>query len=149
MKTLLTILILLASGAMVSAQYKLRYDDIVNSDLPKAIKDTIIKQLNEGWEKKKVPENGMPNAIKVTTEKPVYRGNNGQGFDVYESQLDRMGILMPDSTNQPKMPVLGYQQIQKTIPLSEGITPEMLNRKPWEPQLFVVPKKAKPLPPTY
>lgn len=148
MKPLLTFLLLIALTAKLEAQ-RFGYDAILQSNVPKNLQDTIIKQLNEGWVMKKLPKNGMPNAIKVMPANPIYRGNNGQGSDIYESQLDRMAILMPDSSNQAKMPVLGLMQKQNTVPLSEGLTPEMLYRKPWEPQLFIVPKKAKPLPPTF
>jgi hypothetical protein len=53
---------------------------------------------------KKLPYNGMPNAIQYAPLSPVYKGNNGKGFDIYGSRVDNMPVLMPDSTNRGGMP---------------------------------------------
>jgi hypothetical protein len=109
MKTLLTLL-LTGMTTIVFAQQSRVW--VTPSDmLPKgALKDSIkIKQLREEQKKqaallqllqgKTAPiNNNMPNAIRDTPP-PVYNGNNGQGFDVYRSQVDNMPILMPDSVN--------------------------------------------------
>lgn len=56
------------------------------------------------------PIDRMPNAITAKPVPPVFRGNNGRGFDVYESQLDGMPILMPDSANKAS---LNYGSVKK------------------------------------
>ncbi|HEX7691038.1 MAG TPA: hypothetical protein VF408_01545 [Sediminibacterium sp.] len=53
---------------------------------------------------KKLPYNGMPNAIQYAPLTPVYKGNNGKGFDIYGSRVDNMPMLIPDSTNRGGMP---------------------------------------------
>ena len=53
---------------------------------------------------KKLPYNGMPNAIQYAPLPPVYMGNNGKGFDIYGSRIDNMPMLIPDSTNRGGMP---------------------------------------------
>lgn len=53
---------------------------------------------------KKLPYNGMPNAIQYAPLPPVYKGNNGKGFDIYGSRVDNMPLLIPDSTNRGGMP---------------------------------------------
>jgi len=55
---------------------------------------------------------GMPNAIAVTPLLTRKAGNNGNGFDLYQLQQDKMICLAPDSTNTSPMPVQGYQQLR-------------------------------------
>jgi hypothetical protein len=50
-----------------------------------------------------VPIDNMPNAITLKQAPPVYRGNNGRGFDIYESTLDGMPVLIPDSSNKASL----------------------------------------------
>lgn len=64
-------------------------------------KDTIIyipQQHN--------PINRMPNALSAVPqarkENLVLKGNNGKGFSIYQSPIDKMQILVPDSTNTAK-----------------------------------------------
>lgn len=63
--------------------------------------DTTIKQYND---KKKTPRNSMPNVLTPSLIlphiPPKYLGNNGKGFNMYESQVDNMPILVPDSSNR-------------------------------------------------
>lgn len=53
----------------------------------------------------RLPYNGMPNAIIYRSKPDIYVGNNGQGQDIYRSQLDNMSILKPDSTFYSAMPM--------------------------------------------
>ena len=50
----------------------------------------------------------MPNTL--NSKDPAYKmqlkGNNGEGFDIYESAQDNMPILVPDKDNTAKMPVV-------------------------------------------
>ncbi len=50
----------------------------------------------------------MPNVLTPSLvlpyKSPKYLGNNGKGFNIYESQVDNMPILVPDSTNRNIMP---------------------------------------------
>jgi hypothetical protein len=45
----------------------------------------------------------------------VYKGNNQNGFDVYQTMQDNMYILKPDSTFVSNMPVLKFSLEQKPI----------------------------------
>jgi len=57
-------------------------------------------------------KNEMPNAFTARQRqylKPVYRNNNGKGLDVYESPLDNMAIVKPDSTFYSTMPSGRYK----------------------------------------
>lgn len=53
----------------------------------------------------RLPYNGMPNAIIYRSKPDIYVGNNGQGQDIYRSQVDNMSILKPDSTFYSAMPM--------------------------------------------
>lgn len=51
---------------------------------------------------KQSPIDNMPNAIRVQpfpSANSIYKGNNGEGFDIYGSGIDNMPVLMPDSVN--------------------------------------------------
>ncbi|OYU55306.1 MAG: hypothetical protein CFE25_10180 [Chitinophagaceae bacterium BSSC1] len=45
----------------------------------------------------------MPNALKGQNFGLKYQSNNGQGFDIYESGIDRMPVLMPDKNNSASL----------------------------------------------
>lgn len=69
------------------------------------------------------PLNAMPNAInqqQVAYLKPVFRNNNGNGFDVYESPLDSMPVIKPDETFTSNMPTGNYQLLQKPLIKRKG-----------------------------
>lgn len=55
----------------------------------------------------------MPNAF-ISAGPPVYKGNNGNGFDLYQSPVDNMPLLMPDSSNRSSLKISQkpYQQIK-------------------------------------
>lgn len=64
-------------------------------------KDTVIyipQQLNA--------INRMPNALvingKLLQDKLILKGNNSKGFNIFESSIDRMKIIMPDSSTIAK-----------------------------------------------
>ncbi|MCA6441118.1 MAG: hypothetical protein ACRC0I_02980 [Sediminibacterium sp.] len=48
----------------------------------------------------------MPNILssisQARKENLVFKGNIGNGFNIYESPIDKMKLLMPDSTNTAK-----------------------------------------------
>lgn len=52
----------------------------------------------------------MPNALKGQNFGLKLQSNNGQGFDVYESGIDRMPVLMPDKSNSAS---LGWNKTEK------------------------------------
>ncbi|WP_153795875.1 hypothetical protein [Foetidibacter luteolus] len=59
-------------------------------------------------------KNEMPNAFTARQRRyltPVYRYNNGKGLDVYESPLDNMPVVKPDSTFYSPMPAGRYKII--------------------------------------
>ncbi len=57
------------------------------------------------------PNGSMPNALKKNDPnlKMKFKGNNQQGFDIYESPLDKMLIISPDSANKSS---LGMNQLK-------------------------------------
>jgi len=53
--------------------------------------------------------NEMPVAGKISA--PVFQFNNGKGMDIYQSPVDHLPILLPDSGFVTGMPVLKQQMI--------------------------------------
>ncbi len=72
------------------------------------LKETIILP------KKRIPFDNMPNAIIHKTQPDIYVGNNGNGFDIYRSQIDNMPIAKPDKSFTSNMPVFNYQLLPDT-----------------------------------
>lgn len=71
------------------------------ADLNAKKRDSIMGYLNSLAPKQSSIDN-MPNAIRVQpfpSSNSVYKGNNGEGFDIYGSGVDNMPVLMPDSMN--------------------------------------------------
>lgn len=85
-----------------------------------------------------LPYNGIPNKITVKPIPPVYKGNNQQGFDIYESQLDKMSILVPDSGFQSAMPnpFAAAQKSRDSILTSPRRIPDFLYKKQWQPKPY-------------
>ena len=150
---LFTILLL---GSMVSSGFsQMTYKTIVTPQ-NKSLTDTTIRRYQDELRKKQVPDFGMPNAIKIKPQPDVYRGNNGQGFDIYESSIDNMPILKPDKNNGSNMPVLKFETPEKNIPAqgflitdSSGAVrwrltdkqKDTVTQKSWEPKIYHFPKK--------
>jgi hypothetical protein len=65
--------------------------------------DTLLPE-SRNLQRNRIPKNGMPNVFTVKPLPPVYKGNNGQGFDIYESRVDGMPTLVPDSSFVNTMP---------------------------------------------
>jgi hypothetical protein len=72
-----------------------------------------------------VPIDNMPNAISSKSVPPAYKGNNGRGFDIYESQSDGMPILMPDSANKASLNNGSVKKLQGVFQM---------------PRMYLVPK---------
>jgi hypothetical protein len=125
MRTLFTILFL-TTVAAVSAQTKpfaeLNLSKTNKSggiSLNPSFRDSIIKKLTTAGNTTSLfksfpdtivigggetpPIDNMPNAFTKKTSPPVYKGNNGHGFDIYESSIDGMPVLMPDSSNKASL----------------------------------------------
>jgi len=117
--------------------------------------DTIIKKFQDQLSKDQLPYNGMPNAIKTKPLPPVYLGNNNKGFDIYESQVDKMPVLVPDSINAASIPLTKPSDGNRTNSFPGYSMPrdkfnELLERqkksdslfmKPLHPKTFRYPKK--------
>lgn len=101
MRRLLLFSMILSFAGTVAAQIQRRSILTVvhnsNSDLPVALRDTLI-QRKEDMKKNWLPYNGMPNAITTKPLPEIYLGNNERGLDLYSSPLDNMGIVKPDSS---------------------------------------------------
>lgn len=73
---------------------------------------------------KKAPSQ-IANASVLRLPSPlVYKGNNGKGFDIYESGIDGMPVLMPDSANKNSL------QLKQTPNSRPGITGPRIFRFP-------------------
>ena len=73
-----------------------------------------------------IPGYRMPLAPLPGSMQPlIYKGNDGNGFDIYQSPQDNMHVLRPDSTFSSRMPV------KKMIPADSG-------------EIFRVPERKKP-----
>ncbi|MES2332269.1 MAG: hypothetical protein V4539_21855 [Bacteroidota bacterium] len=67
--------------------------------------DSILTMLQSSPKQQPSIDN-MSNAIAVQqfpSSGDVYKGNNREGFDIYESRIDRMAILKPDSLNAAQL----------------------------------------------
>ena len=53
------------------------------------------------------------NAFKGKLPMPRYKGNNGNGFDIYESTVDNMPLLVPDKNNDAMQPTGPSEKIPK------------------------------------
>jgi hypothetical protein len=89
-----------------------------------------------GIDKNILPYNGMPNAIRRKNPPDVYVGNNGQGQDIYRSQIDNMAILKPDSSFYSGMPN-GSGSAVLDLLKNQGTSPVMPKR------IYTVPKGNK------
>lgn len=69
-----------------------------------------LKQLLRQYQQAdKRNEEKIPNAYKAYQQPAfIYKGNNGSGFDIYESTLDGMSTIRPDKNNKSLMPTIGY-----------------------------------------
>ncbi|HJV20796.1 MAG TPA: hypothetical protein VJ552_13010 [Sediminibacterium sp.] len=78
----------------------------------------------------------IPNALsgKDPAYKMQLKGNNGEGFDLYESAVDNMPILVPDKSNTSRMPVV----------ISTPAPNSMIRISPWElkPRTDTLPPAA-------
>ena len=111
-------ILLLATGAgSLYAQDAVRSTSIPGKDtvLPK----TPLQRM--------VPRNGMPNLFIIKPDQPLYKGNNGKGSDIYESRIDKMPLLVPDSSFSSSMP----NAIQPLQPRMDTLQELINKRKQW------------------
>ena len=71
--------------------------------------DTLIQKFRERPNNNLLPYNGIPNSILHKLQPDKYLGNNEKGQDIYQSQLDYMPILKPDSSFSSVMPVKPFR----------------------------------------
>ena len=112
------------------------------------LKDTTIKELLDYRNKNLLPDNGMPNAIRTKPLPPVYLGNNNKGFDMYESRVDRMPMLVPDSINAASIPLSKPADGNMTNSFPGYIIPrdklnELLEKQKKSDSLFMKPLQPK------
>lgn len=98
---------------------------------PMTERDTF--PLNKKFDKL-LPYNGIPNVITVKPIPPVYKGSNKKGFDIFESPVDNMSILIPDSEFQSAMPnpLVTAQQTRDSTLTSPRSIPNFLYKKQWQ-----------------
>jgi len=119
MKILLLLLLSFACGSLY-AQYQVSPELRVipkQKKLPK-LKLNLGDQYRLQYQFNQQLPNDIPNAInqqQVAYLKPIFRNNNGNGFDVYESPLDSMPVVKPDATFSSNMPTGNYQLLQKPL----------------------------------
>lgn len=101
-------------------------------------KDTFPQ--NKSFDKR-LPYQGIPNVITVKPIPPVYQGNNQHGFDIYESPIDNMPIIRPDSGFQSAMPnpLARSQRTGDSILTAPRKIPDFLYRKQWPPNRYKWP----------
>jgi len=60
-----------------------------------------VKRVTKYYKSYFVPQNSynMPNALANFKDNAILIGNNKNGFDVYQSQVDNMHVLKPDAKN--------------------------------------------------
>jgi hypothetical protein len=143
MKIIVALLIMVClSGTVFSQTYN--PPKIISIPSIKYNSDTLFPK-KEGDQRNRIPNYGMPNVI-TNAMPPIYKGNNNKGFDIYESPLDQMPILMPDSTNYQNMLTLKMQK--KTGPPEQAnnipkfIIKELEERQKARDSLYM--KKSKP-----
>lgn len=106
-------------GSFASAQMSYPPSIKVFTAQPKKQKgDTSLPEFNKHRLKahQQASENQMPNAIS-NQQRPsfVFKGNNGGGFDIYESNLDRMAVIRPDKHYKSTIPTIGYSNNPRII----------------------------------
>lgn len=88
----------------------------------------------------------MPNAFKGKNFGLLYQSNNGQGFDIYESDVDRMPVLMPDKTNTTSLGMNKTQNQPSLLPFRK-YQPVLPNNNQGlqfqNDSLIIAPKKFK------
>ncbi len=148
-----TLLILLLLGGLGTSGFSQISYTIVTNPANISIPDTVIQRYKEELRKNQPPNYGMPNAILVKPQPNIYKGNNGQGMDIYESPIDNMTILKPDSSSGYNMPVLkfGSQEKPATLPninmpglkeyFEQKKQKDTNTPKPWQPKMYRVPKQ--------
>jgi|GEM_PF-3343033 len=90
MKLLLSVLALFSCSTAFS-QVKIKING----------KDTVINIPLDNGMPSQAPSNAyrMPNALSSLVDNQQLKGNNQQGFDIYQSQVDNMPVLKPDAAN--------------------------------------------------
>jgi hypothetical protein len=91
------------------------------------------------------PKAKMPNALKQNDPNlsMKFKGNNQQGFDIYESPLDKMPIISPDSANKSSLGMknkaiiftpqyFDYSQIPLTRPFDDSLFIPDFNINPFD-----------------
>lgn len=93
--------------------------------------------LNKNFDRV-LPYNGIPNKIMVKPIPPVYKGNNQQGFAIYESPIDKMSILVPDSGFQSAMPnpLANAKKSRDSILTAPRRIPDSFYKKQWQPKPY-------------
>lgn len=88
----------------------------------------------------------MPNALKGQNFGLKYQSNNGQGFDIYESGMDRMPVLVPDKNNMASLEIIKTQNQPSLLPLRkyQPILPNNNQGLQFQnDSLIIAPKKFK------
>jgi hypothetical protein len=88
----------------------------------------------------------MPNALKGQNFGLKYQSNNGQGFDIYQSGVDRMPVLMPDKNNMASLEIIKTQNQPSLLPLRkyQPILPNNNQGLQFQnDSLIIAPKKFK------
>jgi hypothetical protein len=88
----------------------------------------------------------MPNALKGQNFGLKYQSNNGQGFDIYQSGVDRMPVLVPDKNNMASLEMIKTQNQPSLLPLRkyQPILPNNNQGLQFQnDSLIIAPKKFK------
>ena len=154
MRILFSFLLIAASASTAFSQVKSEpvRKPIVSSAI---LQDTNTLKLKDYLNKNQLPYNGMPNAFTQKSLPPVYLGNNNKGFDIYESRVDNMPMLVPDSSNAASLTtaiIIEGENKKRSrfykLPrdkfdalLEKQKSRDSLFMKPLQPRMFRYPKK--------
>ncbi|HWB28588.1 MAG TPA: hypothetical protein VG738_24110 [Chitinophagaceae bacterium] len=112
MKKILFVVLL---GTIASALHAQKNFVIPNAQLQPYLNDYKIitsdtaafrKLLMQQFKKQTLTDN-MP-VVALNSIKLQYRGNNGNGLDIYQANIDNMYVVKPDATFSSAMPVTTY-----------------------------------------
>jgi len=92
---------------------------------------------------RQLPYRGMPNAITIKQLPSVYLANNYKGFDIYESRVDKMRVLVPDSMNAASIPLTNPNDGNQYIQMPRDVFNDLLEKQKATDSLFIKPQQPK------
>jgi len=125
MKTSLLILLMVLTASVVSGQkmskkpsspFPSKSFAVLQKEHADSI-DRAVSLLRSGRANAERPQYGdnMPNGLKERAQALIYKRNNGRGGSIYQSQMDNMLLVAPDSSYRFNMPTGEYKIIMTPV----------------------------------